>query len=353
MSITIIIPTTNYRNKLVLRALSYYRKHNQKVIVLDNSIKATKFPLTKNENYYHLPNKDFIDRIIIGIKKSKTKYIAVCQDDDFLNIPSLKYAEKFMNKNSSFVFVNGIDIYFENFLNRLQLTKVYNDLSYNKLCSKDLYKRFKEIRSSKTQMTASLFKRSKIERAMIDFKKLNLNKNLKLKLYDEILFSNFPIIYGRYKFISKIWQIRDRSVYPYINKKNNIKISRPNTVISKKDFLNLKETKKLKLFFFKSIKKEYKNFIDYIEFEKYFDSSTSGYNVNSLEMFNLKIKIKKYFNLIFLLLKNIKKIFLFFLFNRSKTLDKSIDKFFFNSEWKLIKNSIREYKKDIDDLSLN
>ena len=92
-------------------------------------------------------------------------------------------------------------------------------------------------------MTASLFRKNHILKSLISFKKLKLNKNIKLKFYDELAFSNFAILHGRYKHLNKIWQIRDRSVYPYTKRNNNTSISRPISTISNKEFLSLKETK--------------------------------------------------------------------------------------------------------------
>ena len=98
-------------------------------------------------------------------------------------------------------------------------------------------------------MTASLFRKNHILKSLIYFKKLKLNKNINLKFYDELAFSNFAILHGMYKHLNKIWQIRDRSVYPYTKRNNNTSISRPISTISNKEFLSLKETKKLKFFF--------------------------------------------------------------------------------------------------------
>ena len=74
--------------------------------------------------YFHLPKKDFIYRIIYGIKKSSTKYVAVCQDDDFLNVSALNSGIRFLNKNKDFSFVNGVDVYFEKKIFNFILTYV-------------------------------------------------------------------------------------------------------------------------------------------------------------------------------------------------------------------------------------
>ena len=77
MDLTIIIPTTNFRGSLVSRALDYYRSFKINVIIVDNSKKKQNFKLNKDEKYFHLFNKDFIERI-------KSKNIPCSKDADSL-----------------------------------------------------------------------------------------------------------------------------------------------------------------------------------------------------------------------------------------------------------------------------
>ncbi len=336
---------------LVSRSLEYYRNYNMRVIIVDNSTISSNFSLKKKEMYFHLPKKDFIYRIIYGIKKSSTKYVAVCQDDDFLNVSALNSGIRFLNKNKDFSFVNGVDIYFEKKIFNFILTYVYEKKSYNKKTSKDLFKRFKEIRNSKTQMTASLFRKNDILKSLISFKKLKLNKNIKLKFYDELAFSNFAILHGRYKHLNKIWQIRDRSVYPYTKRNNNTSISRPISTISNKEFLSLKETKKLKFFFYKFIKKKYKKFIDYESFERHFDYPVI--RNKSINNFNkIKFHIKKYIYPVFLLLKITNK-FIYLINSRNISFEKSSNKLFFSKEWPIIKKILIKYETEVKKISLS
>ena len=176
MNLTIIIPTIDYREALVSRSIQYYRNLSINFIIVDGSKKFRNYRLKNNEKYFHLNKLNFIDRVIHGIAKAKTKYVAICQDDDFLNHKSLEKGIKFLDSNSDYSFLNGVDIYFEKFLNKFYLTKVYPESKHNLYSSAKLYKRFNQIKKLKTQMTASLFRQKHILNALNSFQNLKLNE---------------------------------------------------------------------------------------------------------------------------------------------------------------------------------
>ena len=353
MNLTIIIPTIDYRNSLVSRSIEYYRNLRVNLIIVDGSKKSYDYNLIKKEKYFHLNEKNFIERVFFGLKKAKTKYVAICQDDDFLNYAALKKGIKFLDSNADYSFLNGIDIYFEKFLNKFYLTKVYPEENYFSSSSKDLYKRFRQMKKSKTQMTASLFRKKKIIQSLNNFQKLKLNKNNNLRLYDELAFSLFPILQGRYKFIREIWQIRDRAVYPYYKKKHDLKKSNSIINISDLEFLNLPETKKLKKYFYNNIKQKNKR-LSFKKFSFYFDTEflfenkvLKRFSSNFYKSF-VRVNLVYFFNFLKFFKKFIRIIFI----EKKLLIDLKKDQLFINKEWQLIEKLLVKFEHDTKKIDL-
>ena len=72
------------------------------------------YKLKSNEKHFHLCKLNFMERVIYGVAKVKTKYVAICQDDDFLNQKSLQKGIKFLDSNSDYSFLNGVKLAISN-----------------------------------------------------------------------------------------------------------------------------------------------------------------------------------------------------------------------------------------------
>ncbi|MDC0454705.1 TIGR00180 family glycosyltransferase [Candidatus Pelagibacter sp.] len=353
MNLTIIIPTIDYREALVSRSIQYYRNLSINIIIVDGSKKFHNYKLKSNEKHFHLCKLNFMERVIYGVAKAKTKYVAICQDDDFLNHKSLQKGIKFLDSNSDYSFLNGVDIYFEKFLNKFYLTQVYPEGKHNFYSSDNLYKRFKQIKKTKTQMTASLFRQKHILKALNSFQNLKLNEKNELRLYDEIAFSLFPIMHGRYKCINEIWQIRDRAVYPYYKKKHDLKKSNSIINISKKEFLNLPETNKLKKYFYNHIKHKEKS-LSFDDFSKDFNSEYLFEN-KVLKQFtpnSFKIFFKKKLSYLFDCLKFFKKFIRIIFLEKNLLIDSKKDQLFISNEWKVIHKYLIKFNKETKKIDL-
>lgn len=323
-NITIIIPTTNYRGNLVQRALSYYRLYNLDVIVVDNSNKSQKFKLRKNEKYFHLPKMEFIKRIIFAIKKTRNKYVCVCQDDDFLVFTSLLKAQKYLDKNKNCALAFGKDLYFEKKFRSYYFTKMHNVYLEDIKNPNKIFNRFSSILKLKKQMTSSLFKRIFLLKSLNLFEKQELNLNHKKRYFDEFAFSLFPINFGNFKYLNLIWQIKDTNVYPYTMKKNLTSISRPLEKLNKSQYLKLKGTNKLRDYLFKTINKNTKDKISFDYFNSIFNKLIFEENTNQKIIYleNIKNFIKYKIPFIFRLLKKINYIFRLLFFLKKKNYDK-------------------------------
>jgi glycosyltransferase domain-containing protein len=95
----IVIPTHN-RHQYLDRCLNYYSEFECKIIVCDSSfVRYTSF-IPVNIFYYHMPNKDFAEKVLFAISEAHSKYIALAPDDDFIIEASLKYGREKLQENT-------------------------------------------------------------------------------------------------------------------------------------------------------------------------------------------------------------------------------------------------------------
>jgi len=78
---TILIPTHNRAEK-VLNSIEYYQDFDCDFIYVDSSDTHLEVQLKNNIQYFHVPKMDFVSKVILGIKKSRTDIISLCADDD-------------------------------------------------------------------------------------------------------------------------------------------------------------------------------------------------------------------------------------------------------------------------------
>ena len=119
------------------RCIKYYEEDvflKNKIIILDSSKKKFKYNFKKNFLYLNAKNKSFNSKILFGIKKSKTKYVILSNDDDFISSYGLNKGINFLNKNKKYSSIQGEFIFFRNldFLNITTFVEAYFDtLKYN------------------------------------------------------------------------------------------------------------------------------------------------------------------------------------------------------------------------------
>ena len=127
--ITLIIPTTDFRDKLLDRALSYYSKFSVKIIVVDGSKNRKKIRY-KNVQYFHNPGISLEQRLLMAVKKIPDNFILISQDDDFINFSVVKKAMKILNENKDIAWVSGDQVYFHKYFGKY-LFKKLKDNNHN------------------------------------------------------------------------------------------------------------------------------------------------------------------------------------------------------------------------------
>jgi glycosyltransferase domain-containing protein len=317
-NITVIIPTHNFRFNLVQRLLDYYKGFSLQIIIEDGSKKKLKKRFSENINYFHFPKKDFISRIIHAIEHSRTKYVAINQDDDFLIYSSLIKAKKYLDSNKEYSFISGKIFNFEDYLESTFFKETYSPSSIGSIKSKNNFNRLLMFSNKAPMLVASLFKKKDLLKILYRYQKFQKKISLEKKdLFNELAFSLFMFSEFNYKYLDIVWQLRDRNVYPFQKKSNFTKLNRP--LESLEANLNNPIYSSLS----KEIKKLYK-FEKNLDFEillidvlKKFNSKKNQFLI-MLDYY--KDKIKFLFPGLFKILKLISKFFRLFLLNRSESL---------------------------------
>ncbi|MDC1078661.1 TIGR00180 family glycosyltransferase [Candidatus Pelagibacter sp.] len=133
LSFTLIVPTKN-RTSYIYNLLSYYSKTNVKfnILILDSStgsFRKKNKEITKTFLNLRIKHKFIVGKPHEVVKKSKdlikTKYCCLCGDDDYLFPKNIKKLINFLEKNNSFVGINGSCYLVRNYNETLSFSK-YN-----------------------------------------------------------------------------------------------------------------------------------------------------------------------------------------------------------------------------------
>lgn len=110
--LTIVIPTYN-RPANLLRLCNFYINSNFQILILDGSVlRNSKIVQSEKFHYVHMPNSFLNERLAYSSDLVKTKYVAICADDDFLFPKGLQHSIKFLQENEEFAATQGSFIRF-------------------------------------------------------------------------------------------------------------------------------------------------------------------------------------------------------------------------------------------------
>ena len=239
---------THERPKLLNKSLKYYKNFFTNIKVLDSSLQQNN-ELKNQCEYYHCKKKSILQKILLGLSKTKTKYTIITPDDDFFFPNSIKTGVSFLNKNLDYVSVSGKFYSFEviGFLKKFNL--MYKN-GYNNISDKSPLNRLKKICSEPmTQMTYTLLKTNIVYKSLLQFK---LFKQANF-LEDTITLTH--ILFGKHKNLNINWMVRDGSVntsYTSFNQSTGLfkyKQKKTNYIFKKflKSYLNLLNKNHLKV----------------------------------------------------------------------------------------------------------
>ena len=219
LDLTIIIPTHN-RKKLVLRNLNYLSNYNINVIISESG---------NTDNYINYPKNNFLllncinlsmhQKIYKALKLVKSKYVAICADDDFIAIENLKFFIKFLEKNKEYSVVDGTYVYFKNYFGFFKVNQAYkNKYNFNNF-SNDPNSRIKYSINNYTNFMYSIMRKEHLKLCLefvhevIDDKNFPEITEISLNLVSSIL--------GKQRSLPKFWMAKDLNRYSkYLNTSN-------------------------------------------------------------------------------------------------------------------------------------
>ena len=95
--ISILIPSHN-RSNHIARSLDYWDKYNLQKIIVDSSTNIQK-NFSKKTNYFYKKNLSFPEKILFGLQRVNTPFVAICADDDFHTENGLYEAVNYLQNN--------------------------------------------------------------------------------------------------------------------------------------------------------------------------------------------------------------------------------------------------------------
>ena len=301
-----LVIVTHERPKLLRRAFEYYNKFFNNLIIVDSSKKKIKY--YKKKSYLHLPDKSFLEKIYIGISKSKTKYILIASDDDFILPQSVCEGLKFIENKKDYISAGGEFFSIENYRSFFKYKKMYSS-HYHSYENENILNRVKKISQSHPQMVYYLYNKKLILKFIKKFIKI------KYVNFGEIVLTFLPTLYGKHKHLDCTWMLRDGLVH------TNYKVANLKQNDNKNQILefdgNFKNNPTIKYFIgvISTILLKKKNHIDKIMLNNIFNLYFTRYfTKKNIENFNLKKYLFKKINFLFFGLK----FFYYFYFNLIK-----------------------------------
>ena len=209
MSVSIIIPTTGNRNNVILRTVEYYISSGFEIIVLDSSKVKNKSLENVNNNikYFHLPEKNFFQKLEYGLTVAKYEFTSFCQDDDFVLIESINLGLEFLKKNKNYSAVHGNYIFFEKIYNKIFYELGYSEDTRKSFNSSEFTKRLNDLNTIAPQAVSVLTYKK------ILLKNFTFLKNFQLITLFELSILFFISSHGSLKYIDIPWQVRDKKIY--------------------------------------------------------------------------------------------------------------------------------------------
>lgn len=203
--VTLILILHN-RHKNLDRLLEYYKDYNFPIIIADSSEKKHVFN-KKRENWIHhySPSLSFTQKIEVVSKIVTTPYVVMCADDDFILPESLQQCVLFLEQNKDYSIAQGWSIryYKESIATGSVSYGLLYDFSESIEATEPLDRllaMFQNYRSVLYAVFRTETLQQSFEGAGTQIKNLFLN---------EYITAFIPILYGKYKELPVLYQVRE------------------------------------------------------------------------------------------------------------------------------------------------
>jgi glycosyltransferase domain-containing protein len=278
---TLIIPTHN-RHQYLKRSMEYFKDLEAEVIYCDSSIEKYIGDLKNNIKYLHFPEKSFAEKINLVLSNIKTKYVALCADDDFIIIESLYKGFEFLKKNKEFNTVVGKYIAFNEKFNGeyyKRYTSIPDDVCSNASNNAEYF--FKNY----YQILWAMYDKEILIKAFIIINEASFKNDN----FIEMVIGSCACYKGGIKILDEIWGVRELSAQDHWGMRH----------IPLNDIVNINQDNDCKMF---------KKLVNEKTFEGYSDLVLNSYlkgrvlKNNTLKKMipkSIKLLIKKVINLLF------------------------------------------------------
>lgn len=203
------------------RLLEFYDDFDFPIIIADSSIEKHLFrkQLKSTIIYKYIPGFSYTQKIEKILYEISTPYIALCADDDFIIHKGLLECVSFLNDNRDFSSAQGLILrYYKNTIkNKIRFDMLYQgDYSLNDVNpAKRLEKLFNPYKSLLYAVHRTEILKLAFDNAGATFKNLYLN---------EYLTSIIPVLKGKHKDLTCLYQVREYSEISDDKKVDNLDV---------------------------------------------------------------------------------------------------------------------------------
>ena len=203
---------------------------------------------------YDKDYRSFVKKVLISLKKIKTKYVLFCSDDDFLNFNAIFKAKKILEQQKYISAITGRYISFQGYnkFNRIFSHPSGLSFMYDKKCIfyKDRYKRIKNFFNKHPFLTISLYDANKILKdayeAVVNAKIYNADLCdlfVNIYVYSKVKLSKRKDVFHMHQYHHNS-EAHNRSYKVLLNKKYENEIDEIAKILSKKINIKTKQASK-------------------------------------------------------------------------------------------------------------
>ncbi len=205
--ITLILILHN-RHKNIDRLLEYYEAYDFPIIIADSSLEKHQFKKIKtNWQHIYTPGLFFTEKLEVVLDKVLTPYVLMCADDDFIIPKSILQCISFLEEHADYSIAQGLSIRYDK--ESLQTGKVeYGAIYKNKNSVEDNepLQRLSNFFNPYRSVFYAVFRTNVLQQSFKGtghiIKKLFLN---------EYITAFLPVLYGKYKELPVLYQVREHA----------------------------------------------------------------------------------------------------------------------------------------------
>ena len=221
--LTIVILTLN-RHRFLERTLSYYLNYYYNILIVDGTKKKFSSKLIKNNKVTYIHSvSHYYERYIIASKNIKSKYIIVCNDDEFFLESGLNLCLNFLENNKDYATACGYVTSFFIKYNKIYGLQGFTFWPKRQVTSNNILERIKNFMIKESTQPYNSVMRTKTFKKVANF--LKIYKDKKNIYFIEHLINLIIISTGKTKLFKHLMFFRSLENEPISTKDWNRKAS--------------------------------------------------------------------------------------------------------------------------------